>query len=482
MTQQTESMNNTESLTDKSIEKNEQAKIIQDLIEAEEQITKIDKATSKNKKEIKQIEDSNTWIYSKPLRKSAKALRKVTKKEREIQQEQIIAELEKELATTNRELFQAKQKLQEMELEQLPLHEDQIGRFLREKRDNGELMEFLHYAVQHKTQLQTNYATALKYIARLYMNENEDYRNWVYQKVFSALTNEEIPEFMVRAGIGENTLSLQHVASFRGSLNQRMRKLQWQGMLPEWQLDDKKLAYQFVKSLGIRTPWVSDEVYSLETLPIKEGVVIKPVDGAGSRGVYVVHSIDNIVDLKRGKQLNSWDELLEQMHKDLITHWVEKDEWMLEELILEDPEKHIPARDVKFYTFYGKVGVILEITRFPEPRYCWWNASGERIHVGKYEEQVFKGKGVSQEELSMVNELSKKIPTPFVRIDFLRAHDGLVFGEFTPKPGNYDEFDKNTDQILGDYFLRAESQLTNDLLAGKVFHEFNQMRNFAQQQ
>lgn len=57
-----------------------------------------------------------------------------------------------------------------------------------------------------------------------------------------------------------------------------------------------------------------------------------------------------------------------------------------------------------------------------------------------------------------------------------------MFGEFTPKPGNYDEFDKNTDQILGDYFLRAESQLTNDLLAGKVFHEFNQMRNFAQQQ
>lgn len=65
-------------------------------------------------------------------------MRKVTKKEREIQQEQIIAELEKELATTNRELFQAKQKLQEMELEQLPLHEDQIGRFLREKKETME--------------------------------------------------------------------------------------------------------------------------------------------------------------------------------------------------------------------------------------------------------------------------------------------------------------------------------------------------------
>jgi hypothetical protein len=47
-----------------------------------------------------------------------------------------------------------------------------------------------------------------------------------------------------------------------------------------------------------------------------------------------------------------------------------------------------------------------------------------------------------------------------------------VFGEFAPKPGNYDEFDDETDQWLGDYYLQAEGRLTNDLINGKEFRHY----------
>src|SRR5699024_12457653 len=72
---------------------------------------------------------------------------------------------------------------------------------------------------------------------------------------------------------------------------------------------------------------------------------------------------------------------------------------------------------------------------------------------------------------------SSEIPVPFLRIDFLRGEDGLIFGEFTPKPGNYDEFDERTDQLLGDYFLDAEARLVDDLLNGKQFGAYKELSN-----
>ena len=162
------------------------------------------------------------------------------------------------------------------------------------------------------------------------------------------------------------------------------------------------------------------------------------------------------------------------MAKDLATGWVAENNWLAEELVVEDFEKKIPARDLKFYSFYGKVGLILEITRYPELRQCWWTRDGKRIRTGKYEEQLFKGDGVTEEEIAFIEQLSKKIPAPFVRIDFLKSEEGLIFGEFTAKPGNYDYFNEQIDRQLGDYYLEAEINLTNDLFSNKQFNEFNQ--------
>nr|WP_236782663.1 ATP-grasp fold amidoligase family protein [Allobacillus saliphilus] len=284
---------------------------------------------------------------------------------------------------------------------------------------------------------------------------------------------EDVSEPLVRSALSDDPLSLQSVSSFRGSLTKRIRQHQLNGPLSDWILDDKSVAYQFVDQLGIRRPTTSEIGYTKDELPLNEGTVIKPLDGAGARGVYLLHTANNIVDIKRNQTLRDTEQLREQMEKDIQTKWVSEDSWGYEELIYENQENKQPARDLKFYSFYGKTPLILEIIRYPEMQYCWWTSEGKPLLTGKYNDQLFKGEGFTQEELEQVNEISRQIPSPFMRIDFLRGEEGLVFGEFTPKPGNYDEFDETIDRWLGDCFLEAENRLVTGMLHGKKFDAFS---------
>src|SRR5690625_969145 len=171
------------------------------------------------------------------------------------------------------------------------------------------------------------------------------------------------------------------------SLNKKLIAL-----LYEYILKNKRDAYKFVDQLGIRKPEVAAEEYRVIDIPKQERVVIKPSDGAGSRGVYLVYNVNEIIDIKRSKQLDGWADLLASMKADLASGWVEEDRWLVEELILEDQDKKTPASDIKFYSFYGKIGLILEITRYPERSHCWWTADGERIRTGKYEDDLLDRK------------------------------------------------------------------------------------------
>src|SRR5699024_3882437 len=339
----------------------------------------------------------------------------------------------------------------------------------------GKLVPYIQQEAKQKEEHLNNYQDTLTYEARLLMDEEQEQRNYIYSIVSAAFQTDELPESMVRPGLDEEPYPLENVGSFRGSLSRRIRQRQLsQTELHEYVLEDKLLAYQFIDQLKIRRPKTESQQFTSLTVPKKARTVIKPVDGAGSRGVYLIYDENDILDVRRSRKLSSIAELEESMAKDLAINWVEEDHWMVEELILEDHQKKLPARDLKFYSFYGKVGLILEIERYPEVRQCWWTAEGKRLRTGKYEESLFKGIGVTKEELQMAEELSKKIPAPFVRLDFLSSEEGLVFGEFTAKPGNYDEFNKEIDRQLGDLYLEAETTLTEDLLANKDFHEFNE--------
>src|SRR5699024_766398 len=176
-------------------------KLVEKILETEEKIFHMDKELQQNKKEIKQIKKSNTWTYSKPFRKTFDMYNKLLRRKQLVKQEERIADLEEELAKTKKSLFKANQQFTDQTMENLPLHEDQITRFLRELRDSGELISFLNRTVQRKKNLQENYANVLKYIARLYMNDHLEYREWVFHKILAVLHSEESPEFSMRRGV-----------------------------------------------------------------------------------------------------------------------------------------------------------------------------------------------------------------------------------------------------------------------------------------
>jgi len=435
---------------------------MENIITKEAKLAQLEKDIERNKKRMKQIESSKTWHYSKLLRNVS------SPQNEEEDRERLLEEMKNELINT-------REKVKELQLHDRNLNSTRIAKLVRKAKDDAELIPLLNRVLDEKQQQETNYEETLSFIARHFQHATQDEQNFIYARVLEGMKIEDIPEFIVRAGLTEtDPISLEQAASFRASLSMRMRQKQLGSNLPEWLLDDKQAAYQFVDHLGIKRPWVSDETYTVSSLPKQEKKVIKPVDAAGSRGVYLIYSIHDIVDIKNQRTLTRWDDLLESMKQDLQTGDVEADEWLMEELILENEQAQTPASDIKFYCFYGKVGLILEITRFPELMYAWWTDDGELVRTGKYATDLYKGNGVTEAEIKLAEKVSQDIPAPFIRIDFLRSEHGLVFGEFTPKPGNYDEFTDEVDRWLGDLYLQAEARLRQDLWEGKAFTTFKQ--------
>jgi hypothetical protein len=93
---------------------------------------------------------------------------------------------------------------------------------------------------------------------------------------------------------------------------------------------------------------------------------------------------------------------------------------------------------------------------------------GQQLDV----DEVLTGYGIQDSEIALAERISREIPAPFMRIDFLRSPDGLVFGEFTRRPGSYGKFSVKFDRWLGDMFLSAEARLFDDALAGQKFPLF----------
>ena len=84
-----------------------------------------------------------------------------------------------------------------------------------------------------------------------------------------------------------------------------------------------------------------------------------------------------------------------------------------------------------------------------------------------------RARGLRPEDVELAAKISSEIPTPFLRIDFMRAENGdLVFCEFTPCPENFEEHNADIDLMMGREFSSAEARLKDDLLMGKSFSLF----------
>ncbi|GAA0343109.1 hypothetical protein GCM10008931_37990 [Oceanobacillus oncorhynchi subsp. oncorhynchi] len=433
--------------------------LIDQLIEKEAQVDDTKASIAKTDKQIKKIMKSNTYQKTASIRKLLPSGK---------EKDSYIAYLEEQLLHYQSETVLLKEQLAEREKALEQFDYNTLWRYIKEKKDKGTIIAELDKRIEQKKIEDRHFRDLLEAAARQFQQEEPAFKQRIFTKVLAGAKG-HASEFMARAGLTEDPVSLADVASYRACMNMRVRQYQLLGTLPEYELDDKQTAYRFMEKQAIRTPGSPEDIYTIETLPEKENIVIKPANGAGGRGVYIVYASSDIISVKTGEKLSNWSLLKHRMEKDLQENKVDQDAWRIEELILEDTANKVSGRDVKFYCFYGKVGVILEIIRTPEMKYCWWDGQGKRIQTGKYEDKAFEGKGVSMEEIDMAERISSLIPSPFMRIDFLRSENGLVFGEFTPKPGNYDEFNDKIDTYLGNLFIEAQGKLDRDLLQGKTF-------------
>lgn len=265
--------------------------------------------------------------------------------------------------------------------------------------------------------------------------------------------------------------SLLAASSFRKLLVIDSREAQISGGSLGFKLNPKHVGVRFARSLGADCPKVDRTGGVEETLDVvsacQQPVVVKPEKGASSKGVFVVHGPEEIFSVGQNKWFRGYDELQKRMSSHSFP-----EAWQVEEFLAKPGDQRTPAPDLKFYCFYGRVGVVLEVERYPTKRYCWWDREGKRIETGKYSNALFEGMGFDEQDLALVERMSARIPVAFIRIDFLKTVGRFVFGEFTPRPGGFHKFDARTDQLLGDLYLRARSRLMRDLINGKEFEEF----------
>ncbi|MGP5144520.1 MULTISPECIES: ATP-grasp fold amidoligase family protein [Halomonadaceae] len=269
--------------------------------------------------------------------------------------------------------------------------------------------------------------------------------------------------------MSQNGVLIKNVPSFKQLLIQATRRRQLYDFQPEWRLNNKTYAYKFVDRLGVRRPETYQSGVSLEKISLRRKSVLKPEGGSSSHGVFILGA-DSGFEVATGQKLNSFNAVLSKASEYLRSKHVKNNVWLLEEFVGEvDKEKISAPVDLKFYSFFGKVAFVLEVERAEKTRYCSWMPDGSLVDIGIFKpEDTFVGKGFSKNNILEVERLSSEIKAPFMRIDFIKSEDDFVFGEFTPRPGQFSLFNNEFDIYLGECYMRAEARLIKYLMKEHV--------------
>lgn len=289
------------------------------------------------------------------------------------------------------------------------------------------------------------------------------------------------PDVMPSRVVGyckKKKIPLKGMASFRRSVSMRHFA---NSLVPggrEWALNSKKKGHYFADRLGIPRPRTI-AIGPLNEIKhyLGEDVVLKPKGGSGGHNVFIFRSGDEVFDIAKKKTIKA-SYVIDSLNNSIVNNKV-RDVWIVEELVHANNK---PASDLKFYCFYGVCGLVLEIKREPKTKYCFWLPNGESIDTGQYSNSLFEGESLLPSQIELAEFVSSRIPVPFMRIDFIRTDSnkaGMVFGEFTPSPGDYEKFNDNVDQYLGEMYLSAELRLNDDLLNFKEFDDFKITRDVA---
>lgn len=232
----------------------------------------------------------------------------------------------------------------------------------------------------------------------------------------------------------------------------------------------------FGERLGIPVPETLADNIGLEHLPIAPNTILKPVSGAGARGVMHIDPSRRLHSVLSGRTYDSVAEASAEMRP--ANRLGAPTRWSAEEAVLgADGEL---ANDMKVYMFYGEPGIYLEIARRAGARghdlYAVHDAAHRPISLGP-KVRSFEGNGVPDDVLDKARRISLASPVAFLRVDFHMGATECVLGEITPHPGGTyaGSLHDDVDRYLGELFVEAEARLFVDMLGSKKFEAYQEV-------
>lgn len=297
-------------------------------------------------------------------------------------------------------------------------------------------------------------------------------RDRYLEALYSSLSDKDIHQSMV-----VDADKFEIGTSFRASLNELRRTKKHMrdlgvNLFPSD--NDKIKDREFAKSLSVPVPEIYTHDVLFEEVELIPNTILKPLIGASAIGVFYIDEECQVHSMKTGRSYDTLHEAKTETRP--YEKVISTDNWILEEYIRGFMNQ--PPHDFKVFSFYGELGMFLEIdrTRPDRPRYASYDESGEPMDR-KEVELTFTGSGVPDSLRELSTRISLAAPVPFLRIDFHYGEDGIFLGELTPQPGGVhaDTLFEELDRHLGQHFARAKARLYIDMLNGKPFPEFRRV-------
>ncbi|WP_027331181.1 ATP-grasp fold amidoligase family protein [Marinimicrobium agarilyticum] len=283
--------------------------------------------------------------------------------------------------------------------------------------------------------------------------------------------------FYPRLNHTENTFfEASQPVSYRLQRAAQLGAIQNSKKLPPRVVSVKGNSVRFAERVGLPIP-ASEYPLKLETLTFDQPCVIKPVHAEGGKCIYAVRTLPSgeLHDFFSDRTFSSPQMFFETVRREMAEVGVAKDAWLKEEMIVGSSGSPLDTFDVKMYTFYGKVGLILQVDRWHGREYRFFNADGDVVDTGKYSAKADVAPVFDHKLIEVAEDVSRKIPWAHVRIDFLVSDTDWRFGEFTLRPGVAASFNQVWDRKLGDLFVKAQARLFEDLILGKDFSDYRSL-------
>lgn len=201
--------------------------------------------------------------------------------------------------------------------------------------------------------------------------------------------------------------------------------------------------------------------------------VIKPTIDSSTRGVMVLKREGDKFYDSLSKNFYSKGEIIDYQKKFFDQNKNKNNKILLEEKVFDYEKEYIIPRDFKFYTFNGKISLILSIDRNRKPGISlWYNEKFSPIKDDRVKCNAPFSRTLSyytsppnaQEMIKFVEKISKLINTPFASIDIYNSNRGPLLGEVTLTPGGiyYGKhyiLSDTQEQLMGMMWANAEQEL-----------------------